>query len=176
MRVTIVYESMFGNTETLADAVAAGMRDQGAVVEVLRAGDARDHDLRDVDLLVLAAPTHALSLSRASTRADAVEQGADAANAATGIREWLAGVEAAAGTRERPPVAVFDTRARIARHWPGAAARSTSRGLRRQGFSVVDRASFYVDDVTGPLLEGEVERARIWGHHVASVAATAADA
>lgn len=166
MRTAIVYESMFGNTEALVDAVASGLRDRGVDVIAIRAGEPTDHDLRDVDLLVLAAPTHALSLSRASSRADAVVQGASSGSAQTGIREWLLAVP---DDGERPCVAVFDTRAKVTRRWPGAASRAAGRRLRRMGFDVVARKSFYVEAVTGPLVDGEVDRAHDWAHHLAEI-------
>lgn len=173
MRCTVVFESMFGNTEHLAEAVAAGLRDGGADAGVHRAGRVEEH-FADCDLLVLAAPTHALTLSTARTRGEAVTRGADARTAATGLREWLeawtgddgteGGTDGGSATAPtHPAVAVFDTRARIARHWPGSAARRTARMLERRGFCVTHVTSFYVDDVTGPLLDGETERAREWG-------------
>jgi len=55
-------------------------------VEVQRAGSPGDHELAGVDLLVLAALTYALSLSREASRADAVERGADPSVAVTGLR------------------------------------------------------------------------------------------
>ncbi|MCY7395268.1 MAG: flavodoxin/nitric oxide synthase [Nocardioides sp.] len=168
MRVLIVFESMFGLTAALAEAVAAGLRGRGAEVSLLRAGAPGDHDLAGCDLLVLAAPTHALTLSRPASRADAVERGADEAAATTGIREWMAALDVAVTADHRPVVAVFDTRARIARHWPGSAARATTRVMRGKGFDVRERASFYVEDVTGPLLPGELERAHGWGRQLAT--------
>lgn len=168
MKVVMVVESMFGHTQVLAESVADGLRDQDAEVVLLRAGDATDHALRGVDLLVLAGPTHALSMSRASTRADAVAQGADDEVATSGIREWLATLDDEAPAGEdagvrRPPVAVFDTRSEVVRHVPGSASRAIRRQLRRRGFTVVERTSFFVDGVTGPIVDGEVERARSWG-------------
>lgn len=168
MLVTMIYESMFGNTETLADAVALGLRDRGAEVAILHAGDPGVHDLHGLDLLVLAAPTHALSLSRPGTRADAVAQGSDPVRAATGLREWLDATPDATVGHEHPPVVVFDTKARIARHWPGSAARKTARALRHKGFEVAQHTTFYVDDVKGPILPGEVQRAREWGRTIAA--------
>ena len=62
----------------------------------------------DLDLLVVGAPTHAFSLSRPSTRADAVRQGAPPERATAGLREWL--TAAPPQDARRLPVAVFDTR------------------------------------------------------------------
>ena len=51
---------------------------------------------------------------------------------------------------------------------PGSAAHSAARAGRRHGFKQAVRPeSFYVLDVEGPLAEGEVDRARTWGHAVA---------
>ena len=131
---------------------------------------ARDQIIEPCDLLVLAAPTHALSLSRPQTREDAVSKGADPAHAATGLREWLPTLqESLPAGSTRPAVAVFDTRVVKARHWPGSAAKSLARRLTKSGFPVVDRASFYVDDTAGPVTDGEHARARAWGAHLAGL-------
>lgn len=88
----VVVESMFGNTEHLARAVADGLRDAGVDAAVVDVSAAPVDLSADLDLLVLGAPTHAFSLSRPSTRADAVRQGASPERAATGMREWLSAV------------------------------------------------------------------------------------
>lgn len=171
-RASIVFESMFGNTERLAEAVARGLEDVGATTVVRRVGDPADHDLRDCDLLVLAAPTHALTLSTSGSRRDAVARGADPQQAGSGLREWIDAWPAdpdpgGPSGRHLPPVAVFDTRARLARHWPGSAAHHAARVLRRRGFDVAHVTSFYVEDVAGPVVAGDVERAREWGRTLA---------
>ena len=56
----------------------------------------------DLALLVVGAPTHAFSMSRPSTRLDAVRQGADAQRAAWGMREWLGACHAATVRRLLP--------------------------------------------------------------------------
>lgn len=170
MRAAVVFESMFGNTEQVADAICEGLRDQGAEVTRCRVADAGDHELAQ-DLLVLGAPTHTFTLSRPATRAEAVAQGAVAADAATGVREWLdaLGPRRGGGTAVETPaaVAVFDTRATKVRHLPGSAARRAAKRLRHAGLDVGEVTSFYVDDVRGPLTEGELARARSWGRHLA---------
>jgi len=105
MRALVVYESMFGNTGEVAEAIAEGLRTHMStdVVEVGHAGAAAV----DVDLLVVGAPTHALGLSRASTRAQAAAQaGGAVVSAGIGLREWLGGLAASRGIA----AAAFDTR------------------------------------------------------------------
>jgi flavodoxin len=60
-RALVVYESMFGNTEAIAHAIAEGLSPHLSVelVEV----SAAPITLRDVDLLVTGAPTHAFGLT-----------------------------------------------------------------------------------------------------------------
>jgi flavorubredoxin len=162
VKTLVMYESMFGNTRDIAEAVAAGLRASGSTVTVVEVGTTLPTDLAVADLLVVAAPTHALALSSPRSRADAVARGAGAEHAAIGVREWLAGVEAHPAPGPRV-AAVFDTRLSKVRHWPGSAGRQLARRMRGCGFHVLDRMSFYVSSVTGPLVDGELARAEAWG-------------
>jgi len=167
MRVLVMYESMFGNSERVARAVADGL---GAVAEVAvrdvtvsHAGDVPG----GIDLLVVGGPTHALSLSRPSTREEAFRQGAEQGLASRGLREWLEGLP---DDLHQLPCAAFDTRVSRVRRLPGSAARSATRMLRRHhGLLVAAAESFFVDDVGGPLGEDELTRARDWGARLGSV-------
>jgi hypothetical protein len=68
-------------------------------------------------------------------------------------------------------VATFDTRVGKVRHLPGSAAKSAAKALRKIGYTaVVPPESFWVADVAGPLLDGELDRARAWGEELAAVA------
>jgi hypothetical protein len=50
------------------------------------------------------------------------------------------------------------------RHLPGSAAKGAAKIARGLGYSSAAQAeSFYVEDVGGPLLEGELGRAQDWG-------------
>lgn len=161
----VVYESMFGNTEAIATAVAEGLRSRGWDAAVAEVGSA-PAAAQDVDLLVLGAPTHAFSLSRPATRAEAVSKGAAPARVETGLREWLALLPPA--TASSPPIAIFDTRVSKVRRLPAAASRKAARLVRDRRYQVVDRPSaFLVDDVAGPLLAGETDRAAEWGRSLA---------
>lgn len=163
--VLVVFESMFDNTARVAHAVAEGLRAEGVSTQVAEVSTQPVDIPRTVELLVLGAPTHAFSMSRPSTRADAVRQGAPAERAGFGMREWLGAVRPPAGRLE---VAVFDTRVSKVRRLPMAAGPSAARDARRRGFTPVARpASFLVEDVRGPLLDGELERATAWGKTLA---------
>ena len=71
-------------------------------------------------------------------------------------------------------MATFDTKVKSMRHLPGSAAKSAAKAARRHGYESVSKAeSFYVDDVNGPLLDGEVDRARAWGRQLATSLAEA---
>lgn len=162
MEALVVVESVFGNTRAVADAVAAGL---GGRMDVRTADVATAPDeLHGVDLLVVGGPTHAFGMTRASTRRSAAEQSGGAVPVAdTGIREWLDRLPA--GTC---PAATFDTRADRPR-LPGSAAAAAARRLRRQGHRVLARPeSFRVTGTRGPLVDGELERARQWGDALAA--------
>lgn len=158
MRAAVVYESMFGHTATIATSVASGLRRAGIQVKVIPVALAGDDVLRNHDLVVIGAPTHALGLSRPSTRADAVLQGAPAEVQERGVREWLEGLE----DTESVQIATFDTRVRAMRHLPGSAARHVAHQLRQRGYDVRPATSFYVAGATGPLAHAEEARASDW--------------
>jgi hypothetical protein len=164
MRALVVFESMFGNTEVVARAIASGL-EESLEVAILEAGAAPD-TADGFGLLVVGAPTHAFGLSRDSTRQDARRRAGGAiVSQGIGIREWLDGLQAPG----RPvQVATFDTRIDRPRV-PGSAARRAEKRLRRLGFiPLVDAESFWVSDVSGPLLDGETDRALQWGRDLAA--------
>jgi len=164
MRAVIVYESMFGNTETIARAVADGLS-SAAQVDLLEVSEG-PHVIGDgVDVLVVGGPTHAFGMSRERTRADASQRSAgDIVSKQGGIREWL---ESLSVTSPELAGATFDTKVRKPR-LPGSAAHSAGRQLRHLGIRPpVSTETFYLTDMKGPLAEGEVERARSWGEDLA---------
>src|SRR5215211_5521696 len=154
MRSLVVYESMFGNSERVARAIADGLAEHGevALCDVTTAPSAEIGE--DVDLLVAGGPTHAMSLSRPSTREDAIRQGAGQCTAELGLREWLEGLPS---DLKSLSYATFDTRVTRVRRIPGSAARAAARALRRRhGRIVVPAETFYVTDVAGPLADDEL--------------------
>jgi len=168
MRALVVYESMFGNTELVAQAVAAGLP-TGWDVTTTEVGTAPAVIGPDVDLLLVGGPTHAFGMSREATRQNAESQAPDGiVSPGTGIREWLGML---GRNDRRTPFATFDTRLKK-RGMPGSAARGAARRLRRLGLREATRPeSFWVTDTRGPLVAWETERAHAWAETVAARAA-----
>lgn len=162
MSTLVVYESMWGNSRQVAEAIAGGL---GPDVPAVDVADAPAVVPGDVTLLVVGGPTHAFSMSRESTRKDAVLKGAEPGHEARGIREWL---------DDQPPsdhlhVATFDTRVAKVRKLPGSAAKSAAKAVKHHHLGrLVATESFYVEDMAGPLLDGELERAAAWSATLAA--------
>ncbi|MHB1087281.1 MAG: flavodoxin family protein [Acidimicrobiales bacterium] len=166
MRAVVVYESMFGNTRQIAEAIAEGLGDP-VDVQVLRADFAADIKTRSIDLLVVGAPTHAWGLPRVNTRKGSLEYvrksrgtlrlepGADAL---PGVREWLAslGTMGAFG-------AAFDTRFRAPAALTGRASKGIAAALEHHGLGLLSPPESFVVDRQHHLIVGELERARTWG-------------
>jgi hypothetical protein len=157
-RALIVYESMFGGTRRIAEAIAQGLSTSAdcTVVEVGHAPSVIGHD---VDLLVIGAPTHAFGLSTPDTRREAETLG-KVISRELGVREWLAGLIVLTPMIR---TAAFDTR--VKQRWvPGSAAHRIEHAERHKGLtSCAEPMSFRVEGKTGPLLAGELDRAREWG-------------
>lgn len=168
MKALVVYESMFGNTAHVAEAIASGLRET-MDVDLCAVQDAPTVPADGFGLIVAGGPTHAFSMSRTQTRTDAVAQGASEGAVDFGLREWIAGIPS---ERHTSALVTFDTRVDKVRHLPGSAAKSAARAGHKHGFeSGASSESFYVDDISGPLLDGEVERATAWGRKLGALAA-----
>jgi hypothetical protein len=182
MEASIVYESMFGNTRQVAEAIAAGIRDAdpSARITLGRADTAKPYEAAKASLLVVGGPTHMLRMSSPRTR----QQGLQAARKTTGqphrtlqpgaagpgVREWL---KALPPPRPGSRAAAFDTR--LPSRLAGGAARSAARELRKHGYQLATKAEgFIVTGSEGPLRDGELDRAREWGAGLARRAGVSA--
>lgn len=151
MPALVVFESLYGNTEMVARAVAEALGGPDAA-RAKRVSELERADLQGVDLLVVGAPTHAFG-------------------PAPGTKAWLARL--APGALDGVRVAAFDTRmdvaavgnpllAFLARRF-GYAAEKLERGLARAGGqAAAPAAGFVVEGREGPLRPGETDRARAW--------------
>lgn len=173
MKAVVVYESLYGNTAAVAEAIAAGLRGS-CDVTVVEVRDLTPEAVHAADLLVVGAPTHAHGLPSPATRRSAAQRdGAAQWNVAAtdtairGVRELLGGLGHADGV----VAAAFDTRLGGPRVLTGAASKGIAQRLRGAGYAVVlPPESFIVSGAKGPMRDGEVERARDWAAQLAHAA------
>ena len=157
----VVYESMFGDAEKIARAVAQGLSER-LDVRVIRADEAPPVLDADVRLLVVGGPNHVAGMPRPSTRAGAVKDGAEITDTSKGLREWLESAQ----PLEHLPAAAFDTRMdhpKLLTKFDHA-SHIEEKLLHKLGATLAAPAEhFLVRDEKGPLLDGEEDRARQWG-------------
>ena len=135
MRTLVVYESMFGNTREVAEAIAQGLA-PGVEAVAVPVAEATAERLAEVDLLVVGGPTHAHSMSSEQSRKGApqyVERSdgdlhLEPGYEGPGLRDWFHDLPAA-------PVraAAFDTRADVAPLLSGRASKGIASRLRKHG-------------------------------------------
>jgi flavodoxin len=147
MNTFVIYDSQFGNTEQIAQAISGALRDFGRA-QAVHVDPAHPLELQGVDLLILGSPTQGFRPTPA-------------------MQSFLGTVsyQALSGLA----VACFDTRFR-GRLWKHSAAQHMAGQLHTMGVEpLVPPESFFVKftrEGKGPLLAEEVERAASWASSV----------
>jgi len=146
MRALIIYDSLHGNTEKIAQAIGDAL---GGEVSLHRPDGVEDTpEVETLDLLIVGSPTHGGWFTEA-------------------IKGWLDQLPAAA--LQGIPVAVFDTRTppTVLSRIFGFAAPRLAKRLEKEGVTLlVPPAGFIVKGIQGPLEEGEPERAAAWAQEI----------
>ncbi len=96
MRAVIIYESMYGNTHLIAEAISRGLGPGNEATVVPVAMATRDL-LGETDLVIVGGPTHVHGMSKETTREAAADQAAkrpgqltlDADAKGPGVRDWF---------------------------------------------------------------------------------------
>jgi hypothetical protein len=168
MTALVVYESMFGNTRRIAEAIAEGIAETLPVTAV-EVGAAPDGLSGYLELLVVGGPTHVHGMSSPRTRASAAERIEDpVVSQRIGLRDWLERVAPAKGGIR---AVAFDTRINGPTFITGSAAKGFEKGLRIAGFRVDEPARSFLVGAHVPaeedaLLPGQLDEARAWGRQL----------
>ncbi len=170
MRAVVVYESMYGNTHQVADAIGAGLR-TSFDVSVVPVAEVSPAVLADADLVVVGGPTHAHGMSRASTRKAAVDAAKKPAGGlkvepharGPGLRDWFGSLG-----HYSLKAAAFDTRVHGPAALTGRASKGVTRLLRAHGFDVVAKPESFLVTRRDRLEPQETTRARDWGAKLAA--------
>jgi flavodoxin len=140
MKTLVIYDSLYGNTRSVAQAISGALPGD---VDLYHVKDADAAKLGECDLLIVGAPTHG---GRAS-EAVRVLLNQVPAPALAGV--WVAGFD----TRMNNPIIRFF----------GSAAPKIARALEQKGGMLAGPpGDFWVTGGEGPLKEGELERASRW--------------
>ncbi len=140
MRVFVVYDSVYGNTEKIAKVIGSSF---GGETKVIRAAEMDPGGLQTGDVLIIGAPTYG-------------------GKATQPVRDFLDKLPET--TVKGMKVAAFDTRyaGRMATML-GSGAGSIVKNLQAKGAVLVSPPEgFIVEGKKGPLKEGELERAASW--------------
>ncbi len=166
MNALVVYDSLFGNTERIAQAIAGALR-AFMQVQAVRIEPAQAEELKRQELLrqnratdVRLEPAHQVSLEGVDLLI--VGGPTQAFRATPTIQSFVESLSRA--SLSGMSVACFDTRAR----GPfGSAAKVMAKKLQTMGVSLlVPPESFFVKGMQGPMKSGEVERAASWARMV----------
>ena len=144
MKSYVVYDSAYGNTKAVAEAVVEGLKPLGAAAVSIT--DFNPGKLSGGDLLVVGSPINGWRpTARITELLSKLGNGK------------LTGINAAA----------FDTRVRFFIH--GDAAKKMTRLLKESGANIISSpAPFYVRGTEGPLRSGELEKAANWAKTLAT--------
>jgi hypothetical protein len=174
MRAMIIYESMFGNTHAIADAIGQGLGQGLEPVEdvvVIPVSEAGRERLADADLLVVGGPTHFHGMSRTGTRKGAGSTARNPKNdlvlerdaQGPGVRDWLRSLD-----HGHTKFAAFDTRFKGPAVLRGRASKPISRKLRKHGFEMLATPESFFVTLKNHLEPGEEARAQEWGKRLAA--------
>jgi menaquinone-dependent protoporphyrinogen IX oxidase len=146
MNALVVYWSKFGHTQQLAETIAAEIATSDSA-RAMSLEQLTSADLSAADLIILGCPTHVGRLPEA-------------------VRPLLAAFPKR--LLKRTPAAAFDTSYQMHRLLlPFTASRRLARALRKLGGRlVVQPENFIVGGREGPLMDGELARARQWVQHI----------
>ena len=151
MKVMIVYDSFFGNTEQIARAIA-GALGPPEEVGIFKVGELPEESLRGVELLVAGSPTRGF---RPSPNMVIFLKQLQASS--------LQGVKAAAFDTRIAPADITSSILRLLVNVGGYAAKPIADSLVKKGAELAaPPEGFYVKGQEGPLKDGELERAAHW--------------
>lgn len=149
MKIVVIYDSTYGNTEKIAKAIAETLSPSGNV-DVMRAAGANPEMIKGSNLIIIGAPTNGGRPTPA-------------------VQELLArmNVSLIQGVK----VAAFDTRltSKLVGIF-GYAAGKIGDSLKKSGGNLVaPPEGFFVKGTKGPLKEGELERAASWAKSIVKI-------
>ena len=149
MRGMVVFDTSYGNTKTIAEAISEALRESGIDVDTLPLKEVKQISAKECDFLVVGSPT------RFGTMSFAIK----------GFLRKIKGDEWA-----NKPFAAFDTEnpENIEKRQGSAAEKIATTLTDRKMRQLLPVLKSAVHDMKGPLEEGEVEKAREYARRLAA--------
>jgi hypothetical protein len=170
MRAIVIYESMYGNTHTIADAIGRGLA-TGNEVSVVPVADVTPDLLGEADLVVAGGPTHVHGMTGARSRQAAAEAAHKDGSGlilephvpGPGLRDLFGTAGHLSGCG-----AAFDTRMDGPAVLTGRASKAIAKLLDRHGLTEIAAAQSFLVTKASELRPGEEDRAEQWGRELAA--------
>ena len=160
MKALLIYDSQYGNTEKVAQAIGEGMRQAGGEemrLTVLNVKDATAEHFEGLELLVMGSPTQKFNPTGAITFfIKNIPWGMLKGVAVTGFDTRLTPEEI-----NRTKVLAF-----FVKIFGYAGKSITGQLISKGGRLALPGEGFLVQGMEGPLVEGELERAKAWGGEI----------
>ncbi len=147
MKVFVIYDSVYGNTESIAGAIANAL---GTETKVLKISEVDFSQVSSGDLIFIGGPTQGGRPTKA-------------------MQDFLGKIPEA--SLKGVNIAVFDTRlsSKVVGIF-GYAAGKIEDTLKKKGAVIQGKSiGFFVKGTKGPLVDGETERAVIWAKGIAGI-------
>ncbi|MCK5152844.1 MAG: flavodoxin family protein [Spirochaetales bacterium] len=155
MKIVILFDSYFGNTEKVAESIKEGLETSGELI-MHRFIDVSPDILENTDILILGSPTRAFRPTKAAI--DFLKS--LPSNGLKGIKT------AAFDTR----MDLRDVESKVLKKMAGlfgyAAEPLNKLMVKKGGISVAEPEGFYVKGNEGPMHNGELERASSWASSI----------
>jgi flavodoxin len=155
VKTLIIYDSVYGNTEKIAQAIGNALGSQQEV-ELHRVSDVKPEQLTGLNVLIVGSPTQAFKPTKATSQL----LGEISMNGLKGVKV------AAFDTR----ISTSDIESSVGRFFVkagGYAAKPIADRLKKCGGNLImPPEGFCVKGTEGPLKEGELERAADWAKQV----------
>jgi flavodoxin len=139
MKALVIYDSLYGNTEKIAQAIGGAMGAEAKVVSIKQVSAA---DIAPYSYVIIGSPTQGGRMTHA-------------------MKTFLDNLPAEALKGKR--FAAFDTRVKGWAKIFGWAAPRIEKAIREKGGNTTAQPQgFFVKNTKGPLVDGELERAATW--------------
>lgn len=149
MKISVIYDSKFGNTQKIAETIKEILEKKNEV-NVIRVTEAKIKDINSADLVVIGSPTHGGNVSEA-----------------TKVLLNMIPKDSLKGKK----VSAFDTSFALYGHnifkkgvikFFGYAAPKMANVFKKKGAEIISVQTFFVMGMKGPLKDDELDRVRNW--------------